>query len=43
MRAMYRLRNTIGSVKLSVMGRTRAMSAIWMYESVDWLLRLGSV
>ena len=33
MRAM----KTIGSVKLRVMGLTRAMSAICMYQSVDRL------
>lgn len=44
MRAMYKLRrNTIGSVKLRVMGRTRAMRTIWMYESVGKLARIGSM
>ena len=41
MRAIYRLRrNTIGSVKLRVMGLTRAMSAIWISKLVNGLLRL---
>ena len=44
MRAMYRFRrNTIGSVKLRVMGRTRAMRAIWTYESVGNVLRMISL
>ena len=38
MSAMYKLRrNTIGSVKLRVMGRTRAMSTTWVDMLVDKL------